>query len=271
MVNTIDLFAGCGGLMDGFEQSGKYRTLACVEWELAPCQNLKKRLHDKWGYDNADEMVLRFDIQRTTELFEGWNDEEYGKSEGLDQLVNNGGQVDLIIGGPPCQAYSIAGRIRDENGMRDDYRNYLFESYINVVKRYKPKAFVFENVPGILSAQPGGVSIIDVIQKSFDEAGYVVLPNLKKALLDFSEFGIPQKRDRIIILGLSKEVYGEEASQLLNRFYIELLPKYKCKKKKTVRDAIGDLPALYPLMFETKIEGRKTSLDNPKIIILSRF
>ena len=202
MVNTIDLFAGCGGLMDGFEQSGKYRTLACVEWELAPCQNLKKRLHDKWGYDNADEIVLRFDIQRTTELFEGWNDEEYGKSEGLDQLVNNGGQVDLIIGGPPCQAYSIAGRIRDENGMRDDYRNYLFESYINVVKRYKPKAFVFENVPGILSAQPGGVSIIDVIQKSFDEAGYVVLPNLKKALLDFSEFGIPQKRDRISILGL---------------------------------------------------------------------
>lgn len=263
MVNTIDLFAGCGGLMDGFEQSGKYRTLACVEWELAPCQNLKKRLHDKWGYDNSDEMVLRFDIQRTTELFEGWNDEEYGKSDGLDQLVNNGRQVDLIIGGPPCQAYSIAGRIRDENGMRDDYRNYLFESYINVVKRYKPKAFVFENVPGILSAQPGGVSIIDVIQKSFDEAGYVVLPNLKKALLDFSEFGIPQKRDRIIILGLSKEVYGEEASQLLNRFYIELLPKYKCKKKKTVRDAIGDLPALYPLMFETKIEGRKTSHTYP--------
>ena len=263
MVNTIDLFAGCGGLMDGFEQSGKYRTLACVEWELAPCQNLKKRLHDKWGYDNADEMVLRFDIQRTTELFEGWNDEEYGKSEGLDRLVHNGGQVDLIIGGPPCQAYSIAGRIRDENGMRDDYRNYLFESYINVVKRYKPKAFVFENVPGILSAQPGGVSIIDVIQKSFDEAGYVVLPNLKKALLDFSEFGIPQKRDRIIILGLSKEAYGENASRLLNTFYTELLPKYKCKKKKTVRDAIGDLPALYPLMFETKIEGRKTSHTYP--------
>ena len=263
MVNTIDLFAGCGGLMDGFEQSGKYRTLACVEWELAPCQNLKKRLQDKWGYDNADEMVLRFDIQRTTELFEGWNDEEYGKSGGLDRLVNHGGQVDLIIGGPPCQAYSIAGRIRDENGMRDDYRNYLFESYIKVVKQYKPKAFVFENVPGILSAQPGGVSIIDVIQKSFDEAGYVVLPNLKKALLDFSEFGIPQKRDRIIILGLSKEVYGEEASQLLNRFYTELLPRYKCKKKKTVRDAIGDLPALYPLMFETKIEGRKTSHTYP--------
>lgn len=263
MINTIDLFAGCGGLMDGFEQSGKFRTLACVEWEPAPCQNLAKRLRDKWGYANADEMVLRFDIQRTNELFQGWNDDVYGESAGLDSLVNKGGKVDLIIGGPPCQAYSIAGRIRDENGMRDDYRNYLFESYIKVVKQYRPKAFVFENVPGILSAQPGGVPIIDEIKKTFDEAGYIVLPNLKKALLDFSEFGIPQRRDRIIILGLSKEVYGDSADNLLEKFYNELLPKYKCKKKRTVRDAIGDLPKLYPLMFETKIEGRKTSHTYP--------
>lgn len=264
MINTIDLFAGCGGLMDGFEQSRKFRTLACVEWESAPCENLKKRLRDKWGYSNSEEMVLRFDIQRTAELFCGWKDEVYGESGGLNNLVNKGGKVDLIIGGPPCQAYSIAGRIRDENGMRDDYRNYLFESYVKVVKQYRPKAFVFENVPGILSAKPGGVPIIDVICKTFDDAGYIVLSNLKKALLDFSEFGIPQRRDRIIILGLSKEAYGEKASGLLEKFYNELLPKYKCKKKRTVRDAIGDLPKLYPLMFETKIQGRKTSHTYPQ-------
>lgn len=264
MINTIDLFAGCGGLMDGFEQSGKFRTLACVEWESAPCENLKKRLRDKWGYSNSEEMVLRFDIQRTAELFCGWKDEVYGESAGLNNLVNKGGKVDLIIGGPPCQAYSIAGRIRNENGMRDDYRNYLFESYVKVVKQYRPKAFVFENVPGILSAKPGGVPIIDVICKTFDDAGYIVLSNLKKALLDFSEFGIPQRRDRIIILGLSKEVYGEKASGLLEKFYNELLPKYKCKKIRTVRDAIGDLPKLYPLMFETKIQGRKTSHTYPQ-------
>ena len=255
-INTIDLFAGCGGLMDGFEQSGLFRTLACVEWEKAPCENLAKRLNDKWGYKNADEMVLRFDIQRTDELFSGWNDPEYGSSEGMDKLVNQEGSVELIIGGPPCQAYSMAGRIRDENGMRDDYRNYLFESYIRVVKHYKPKAFVFENVPGILSACPGGFPIINAIQKAFNEAGYVILSNLKKAVLDFSEYGIPQKRSRMIILGLSREVYGENAENLLDEFYNKILPQYKCEKR-TVLDAIGDLPALYPLHYETKMRWQE--------------
>ena len=76
----------------------------------------------------------------------------------------------MIIGGPPCQAYSVAGRVRDENGMRDDYRNYLFEHYLNVVNRYRPKAFVFENVPGILSAAPNGKPITDLIRKGFRDA-----------------------------------------------------------------------------------------------------
>ena len=259
MINTIDLFAGCGGLMDGFEQSGKYKTLACVEWEKAPCQNLIKRLKDKWNYKNAEEIVLRFDIQRTEELFNGWDDPIYDTSVGLDALVKKEGEVDLIIGGPPCQAYSIAGRIRDEHGMRNDYRNYLFESYIKVVKQYKPKAFIFENVPGLLSAKPGGFPIIDVIQKTFDDAGYIVLTDLKSAVLNFTEFGVPQNRSRIIILGLSKEVYGDKATDLLEEFYNNILPTFKKEKKKTVRDAIGDLPALYPLMYETKIGTKKLS------------
>ena len=113
-IKSIDLFAGCGGLLDGFEQSEKYKTLATVEWERGPCRNLRTRLKDKWGYENADDIVLQFDIQRTEELFTGWtNDKDYGDSEGLDKLIEAGEGLDIIIGGPPCQAYSIAGRVRD--------------------------------------------------------------------------------------------------------------------------------------------------------------
>ena len=264
-IKSIDLFAGCGGLMDGFEQSGHYKTIAAVEWEKAPCRNLAIRLENKWKYKDADQRVLRFDIQRTDELFYGWDDEVYGKSEGLDKLITAENGIDVIIGGPPCQAYSIAGRVRDENGMKDDYRNYLFESYLKVVDKYKPKAFVFENVPGILSAQPGDRPIIDIIQESFDKAGYYVLADLKSAIIDFTEYGVPQNRKRIIILGLRKDYFGEEkCKELIEGFYKFNLPKYKVKKKVTVEEAIGDLPKLYPLSEEMKHEGKRISHSLPE-------
>lgn len=244
-ITTLDLFAGCGGLMEGFESSGLFTTEACVEWEKAPCKNLIKHLKEKWKYEDADKRVLRFDIQRTKELFDGWNDSNFGISEGLNSILGKK-KIDVIIGGPPCQAYSIAGRVRDENGMRDDYRNFLFESYIEVVRRLSPKLFVFENVPGILTAKPTGKPIIDIIKKAFNDCGYEIIDDLKDAIIDFSEYGVPQNRKRIIIVGLNKSVYKEDCQLILKRFYSEILPKYKTDKK-TVREAIGDLPRLFPL------------------------
>lgn len=257
-IKSVDLFAGCGGLMDGFEQSGYFNTVAAVEWEKAPCRNLEIRLRDRWKYSDAENRVLRFNIQRTDELFKGWsNDPDYGDSEGLDNLVNEANGIDVIIGGPPCQAYSIAGRVRDENGMRDDYRNYLFESYIKVLERYKPKLFVFENVPGILSAKPDNRNIIEVIQESFNDVGYLVLGDLKKAIIDFTDYGVPQNRKRIIIFGVRKDYFGEESEKIVKEFYKEYLPKYK-EKKKTVYESIGDLAKLYPLDDAMKVDGIRT-------------
>ena len=105
-IKSIDLFAGCGGLMDGFEQSGHYDIIATVEWEKSPCINIENRLRNKWKYSDANDRVLRFDIQRTDELFNGWKDDPvYGSSDGLDTLVEKANGIDVIIGGPPCQAY----------------------------------------------------------------------------------------------------------------------------------------------------------------------
>ncbi|MCD8103951.1 MAG: DNA cytosine methyltransferase [Lachnospiraceae bacterium] len=266
-IRSIDLFAGCGGLMDGFEQTGYYETLAAVEWEKAPCRNLRIRLKDRWKYEDAEQRVLQFDIQRAAELFTGWKDDDiYGSSDGLDKLVSAADGLDIIIGGPPCQAYSIAGRVRDENGMKNDYRNYLFESYLKVVKRYHPKMFVFENVPGILSAKPGDRPIIDVIRESFLAAGYYVLPELKNAIIDFTDYGVPQNRSRIIIIGLSIDYFGaSKCEKMAKRFYEEILPSYKSEKKMTVYEAIGDLPKLYPIGHDEKFEGKRIShtLPNP--------
>ena len=258
-INTIDLFAGCGGLLDGFLQEGGYTSLACVEWEKAPCETLANRLKTKWNHKNAETEVIRFDIQRTDELFSGFDDEIYGKHKGLDKLIGEK-TVDAIIGGPPCQAYSLAGRIRDANGMRDDYRNYLFESYLKVVNHFKPKFFIFENVVGMLSAAPDGTLIVDKIRKAFTKAGYQVTENFRNALYDVADFGIPQHRNRVIILGVRKDAFDSESTvcKILNDFYNILMPGYKGKSR-TVRDAIGDLPPIYPSKTIIRMNGRKYS------------
>ncbi len=241
----IDLFAGCGGLEDGFLQSGRYKDVAAVEWLKPQVNTLRQRLRDKWGISDADDRVMHFDIQREDELFSGWNDEEFGKGVGLDYYVEKDKGIDIIIGGPPCQAYSVAGRVRDENGMRDDYRNYLFEHYLNVVNRYKPILFVFENVPGILSATPSGVPITDLIRQGFEKIGYEIIEDLKKAKVNAADYRVPQNRERMIIVGIRKDAC-ENIQEKLNHFYSILLPKYKGDRKITVREAIGNLPSCMP-------------------------
>lgn len=260
--NTIDLFAGCGGLMDGFMQEGGYDTLACVEWEKFPCMTLANRLEKKWHHKKAYEEVVRFDIQRTDELINGFDDNEFGKHDGLDKLIGDK-KIDIVIGGPPCQAYSLAGRIRDPHGMKDDYRNYLFESYIRILEHFRPTFFVFENVIGMLSAAPDGTPIVDKIRKAFNDAGYCVIDDFKNAVFNVADFGIPQHRKRVIILGVNEQLNEQKpglCNEILNKFYYELMAKYKIAAvPRTVKDAIGDLPVITPSKEIVKIEGHKFS------------
>jgi DNA (cytosine-5)-methyltransferase 1 len=245
--NVIDLFAGCGGLTDGFLQTGKFTTLAAVDWELPTVETLKRRLINKYGYDFNSENVLHFDIQRTDELINGYSDSIYGINDGIDSLVGNN-QVDFIIGGPPCQAYSIAGRVRDTNGMQDDYRNYLFESYVKMVKHYQPEAFVFENVEGILSAKPGGISIVDRVKEAFGKIDYEITDNLRAdALFDTSYYHVPQRRKRVIIFGVKKST---SSSSKIENFYIKLKSK-ATQKPLSSKIAFENLPKIYPCSIES--------------------
>ena len=261
----IDLFAGCGGLSEGFLQTGMFEGLSHIEWESPMVNTLRYRLVKKWKHteEDARKRVIKFDIQKTEELLHGnWNEETkkiYGQenhpdiiTKGLDGLIN-GKTVDLIIGGPPCQAYSIAGRAQSPTGMKDDYRNFLFESFVKIVEHFKPKVFVFENVPGLLSACPGEIPVRIRIYNAFKAIGYDIRTpdNLKKSVYCAEDFDVPQKRNRIIIIGTK-----HDSKYDLEEFY-QSLTNHKSKGPiKTVREAIGNMPALTPKDTITK-DGRR--------------
>lgn len=256
MFTYIDCFAGCGGLTDGFEKTRSFEGLAHIEWDKSCEKTLIRRLKDRWCVEDAERKVVRFDMQRIDDLFGGWVDPEYGEGVGLNALIGNR-KVDVVIGGPPCQAYSIAGRVRDEFGMHFDYRNYLFESYVELLRNTQPDVFVFENVVGVLSAAPGGEPIVPKIQKAFNDVGYEVLPNLRSAVFHLNEYGIPQKRSRVIVIGLKKSVFGEEsAPRILQRFYDGFKERHLVTEQASVAAAIGDLPKLTPTMAGCSSHGR---------------
>ena len=147
----VDLFAGCGGLSEGFYRQG-FKVLAHVEIDHWACETLRTRMKF-YGYKDYNREVIEHDITSDDIL------------ERIDNAVN-GRTVDIIIGGPPCQAYSTAGRVRDGKKMASDPRNYLFESYVKILEYYSPKIFVFENVTGLLSAQVNNAPIFPKLLKA---------------------------------------------------------------------------------------------------------
>lgn len=259
-IKMLDLFAGCGGLTDGFMQTNCFNDIAAVEWKEPQVRTLRNRLRTKWGEQDADERVLHFDIQREAELFAGWSeDKDYESSRGLDYYVNEANGIDIIIGGPPCQAYSVAGRVRDEKGMADDYRNFLFEHYLAIVDRYQPDLFIFENVPGILSAAPHGKKVSEIIQKEFSKKDYEITSKLKGAIVNAADYNVPQNRKRVILVGIRRKSFKDiDIQKMLDDFYKQILPSHKCENVLTVKDAIGMLPPLEPYWDEEHHSKRKS-------------
>ncbi len=210
-MNFLDLFAGCGGLSEGFIREG-FRPIAHVESDAAACNSLRTRVayRHEATRDDAYHEYLDGKISRE-ELYsllparakDSIICEEISKLtrtrifNQIDTLLE-GKKIDVVIGGPPCQAYSQLGRATSPNRMVGDDRNYLYLHYIEFLKTYQPKYFVFENVRGMLSAKNrDGSNIFDQMISGFQEAGYKVVSEVLNAF----DYSVPQHRKRVIVIG----------------------------------------------------------------------
>lgn len=231
MYSFVDLFAGCGGLSEGFYREG-FRAYAHVEINKYACETLKTRMK-YYNHPNFEKEVLNVDITRDD------------INELIDDAVNDR-EVDLIVGGPPCQAYSSLGRAKDDNAMKDDPRNFLFESYVKVLHHLNPKIFVFENVTGLLTAKLNDKHIVNTILDKLGEK-YTLIDNPKKMVLNSVDYGVPQNRKRVIIIGVRKDLPfdANEIYNSINKTHAgEEDTTNELKKYVTVKDAIFDLPFL---------------------------
>lgn len=229
----IDLFAGCGGLSEGFYMQN-FEALAHVELNHFACETLRTRMKH-YDYKNADDAVLEQDI--TSPDINKKIAKVIGKRE-----------VDVIIGGPPCQAYSSLGRAKDENGMKLDPRNYLFESYVKILNKFKPKIFVFENVTGILTATINGEKIVNKIISALSK-NYNVDFDPKVNVLNTVNYGVPQIRQRVIFIGVRKDLNLNPLDIYKNIIKTHYAPgenNSNLLKYVTVKDAIYELPKLTP-------------------------
>jgi DNA (cytosine-5)-methyltransferase 1 len=242
-MNFIDLFAGAGGLSEGFIQAG-FEPIAHVEIEKSACNTLKTRAAYHYLKSNKKYKIyisyLKGEITRE-ELYKSVPNEvlesvinapigDENNKEIQNQIDKYLGtqKVDLIIGGPPCQAYSLVGRSRSKTKMEGDPRNYLFIQYAEYLEKYKPKMFVFENVLGLKSAKGG--HYLKEMEKIFNKKGY----QIKLHTLEAKNFGVLQNRKRIVILGWQKN----------RKVNIPNLEEIGTESNYLVKDLLNDLPVI---------------------------
>ena len=239
----VDLFAGPGGLAEGFaainDEGGKhpYQVALSVEKEPSAFATLRLRSFFRQFEDAPEEYYAYISGKITKDQLVAANPKEWKAASDetamlelgaedatasldpkLDSIAANAGNGTILIGGPPCQAYSLVGRARNR-GIQDyvpeaDHRHFLYREYIRILKRIKPVAFVMENVKGILSAKVSGESMIDKIVEDLKAAGgepesYILLPLVAdqpsghvRHVIRAEDFGIPQARHRVIIVGI---------------------------------------------------------------------
>lgn len=273
-IPVVDLFAGPGGLGEGFSrvEDGKaFRTIISIEKDPHAIETLRLRAFyrawmrnhrkvpqtylDLLASDNAEaKQAALAELAKLSEWAEAEEEAchlELGKDNLLihslikERLGKNKNWV--LIGGPPCQAYSLVGRSRMQNhdGLKADHRHFLYEEYLAIIKKFEPAIFVMENVKGLNTAKVAGKPILPTILKDLRGAGRLgyelhsleaeegALPGLGSDdfLIQAERHGVPQTRHRVIIVGVRKD--------------LKITPgPLTARKPVTVAEAIGDLPAL---------------------------
>ena len=269
----LDLFAGAGGLSEGFIRSG-FKPIAHVESDIAACYTLKTRLAYWWLRKQGELCTYEKYIRGIL------NREEFYKlipSDVLNRVINieisddniekifkeidakkGRKKISLIIGGPPCQAYSVAGRARNKEKAEKDSRNYLYQYYAKFIERYAPEYFVFENVVGMLTAKNGeNDTYFDKMKKLFESIGYSV----EYKILNAKDYGVLQNRRRIILIGRKGKnhvnFYPSLPSITLNHHVKEIftdLPAICAGEGKPTPVETLDYRGEY--LFESKIKAR---------------
>lgn len=239
----VDLFAGCGGLSLGFSQAGLEGVFA-IERDSMAFATFEANFLGNYGKCN------KFTWPDWLEQ-KAW-DIAILLEEHRDKLLSLRGQVDILCGGPPCQGFSLAGR-RNE----DDPRNQLFNQYVEVAQALRPQAIVLENVPGMKALHGRGnivrfggngarkirQSYYEKLVSRLQDAGYEVA----SAIVDCSRFGVPQRRSRLIAVGMRKDAlhqfpdFGKRAFELLEDSRVQMLRELGLTDKVSASDAISDL------------------------------
>lgn len=213
-MNVIDLFCGCGGFSKGFERAGFSVKLGIDVWEDAT------RTYNR---NFPEARTITGDIT------------QYSPEELLSTANIEAKDIDVIIGGPPCQGFSLSGK-----RMLDDPRNVLYKSFVRMVEHIRPKVFVMENVPGLVRLFNGSVK--QQVIENFTSIGY----NVDVEQLTASDYGVPQARKRVFFVGLRSDLFG-----FLNHFNFPEathgtggIPYVTCEDALSDLDFIGDCTLL---------------------------
>ena len=249
MLNILDVFSGAGGLTEGFRHKEYFKFICHIEMDKDACASLelrniyyylkyKNKLTQYFQYllgniskDDLYSMIPR-DIIRDI-LNEEISEETIPSIfDFIDKRLGDK-ELDGIIGGPPCQAYSTIGRASNKSKKTTDKRIYLYKHYLAFLIKYKPKFFIFENVKGLLSFKDlSGELLLPKIVREFNKCGY----NVEYKIIDASNYGVVQKRERLILVGYRKDL-------LLNNSFFDCLTKYK-ETAPTIKELFEDLPCI---------------------------